>query len=206
MLTKKKTTIALVEDHALVRQSMRDFLIAAGYDIVDEIHQQAHIYSAIVKSQPAVVLMDYQLSDGTTLASAEQIKKRLPSTKVIMVTGISSATTLQHMVQSKIDGLFLKEGSGDELLEAIACVIDGDRHISPLVQPYLEELTIQLTPRELQVLNMIVLGLSRKEIANSLSLSPETIKSHRKNLMRKLQVNNTASLLSRSHDLKLLDL
>ncbi|NVJ61890.1 MAG: response regulator transcription factor [Gammaproteobacteria bacterium] len=205
MINFTKLKIALIEDHLLVRQSLKQYLISAGHEITAEANNLMQIYDTIVKSAPDLILMDFKLSDGDTLEIANRIKSDMKKIKVIMVTGINSASALKQINESEVDGLFLKEGIIEELMKAIETVMSGQRYISPLVEPYLDEASICLTPREIQILNLIIMGLPRKDIAFQLNISPETIKSHRKNIMRKLDVNNVTALILKAKELKLLD-
>ena len=197
--------IILVEDQALIRHSLRDYLSQYGCQIVAEATSNEQAYKAVCSTSSDFVLMDYKLEDSHSFKTVLAIKKKFPKVKIIMVMGRTSAATLNELCESDIDALCLKEGALEELLVAIKQVCSGKRYISEAVSPYLNCLDVNLTPRELQILNMLVLGLSRKEIVKNLNISPETVKTHRKNIMKKLAVDNYADLVAKTKSLMLLD-
>ena len=197
--------IVLVEDHPIVSQGLAQHLRQQGHTIVAEVNTLAAIPSAADYSSIDILLADYKLPGGDTFAVTEALKKSFPRLKVIVLTGIQSSVELRRLAQSNIDGLLLKQGDTRALDEAITTVCRGKRYISPLVTPHLEKIEAELTAREFQVLNMIVMGMARKEIAEQLGIGVESIKSHRKNIMKKLQVNSTVELILKAQQLKLLD-
>lgn len=195
--------ILLAEDHVIVRQAIRKLLEAHQHEIVAEVDHVAEIANAVTKFQPNLLLLDYKMPGGDTGDVAQRLKRKQPELKIILLTGIQSGITLHQLSQSNLDGLLLKEGSMEELLEAIQVVQRGKRYISEKILPYLDELEIQLTGRELQILNLIAMGFTRTDMVAHLHVSAETIKSHRKNIMQKLSVHTVAELIMKAQKLNL---
>jgi len=198
--------VILADDHAIVRQGIRMVLEQAGnFSIVAEIQTVNEIEPSVREHQPDLLILDYKMPGGDTYATAEVLKRENPSLKILVFTGIQSAAAIQRLANSKIDALLLKDDSPKELLKAIKAIKADTRYISSLVEPYLKEISIQLTGRELQLLNLIVMGWARKDIAEHLGITVETIKTYRKNLMSKLDVHTVTELIIKAQDLKLLD-
>jgi len=198
--------VILADDHAIVRQGINMVLQqAGGFDVLAELNTVTAIKPAVQKYKPNLLILDYKMPGGDTYAVAEDLKQSDPSIKILVFTGIQSAAVIQRIANSKIDGLLLKDDSPLELLKAIDTVRADKKYISTLVQPYLKEISIQLTGRELQLLNLIVMGWSRKEIAEHLGITVETIKSYRKNLMSKLEVHTVTELIIKAQNLNLLE-
>ncbi|NRB41119.1 MAG: response regulator transcription factor [Pseudomonadales bacterium] len=198
--------IILAEDHAIFRDCLRLLIESkTTHEIVAEVETVPELKKAAVKYKPDILIFDYKMPGGDTFAVAQYLKKRYPEISIICLTASDSPLVLQKLAASKIDGLLRKEGSANELLDAISQVRSGAKYISPLVQPYLQHSAVALTQRELQVLAMIADGMKRGDIATQLGLSPETIKSHRRNLMSKLEVNTVAALIAKAQVLKLID-
>lgn len=198
--------IVLVEDHPIVSQGLAQHLRQQGHTIVAEVDTLAAIASAADYSTIDILLADYKMPGGDTFEVTQALKKAFPRLKIIVLTGIQSSVELRRLAQSSIDGLLVKQGDAKALDEAITTVCRGKRFISPLVTPHLEKIETELTGREMQVLNMIVMGMARKDIAEQLGIGVESVKSHRKNIMKKLQVNSTVELILKAQELKLLDM
>ncbi len=198
--------IILAEDHAIFRDCLRLLIESqTTYEIVAEVETVPDLKKAAIEFKPDVLILDYKMPGGDTFAVAQYLKQRYPEIAIICLTASDSPLVLQKLASSKIDGLLKKEGSSAELLDAISKVRSGDQYISPLVVPFLQHSEVALTQRELQVLTLIANGMKRSDIAAQLKLSPETIKTHRRNLMSKLEVNTVAALISKAKILQLID-
>ncbi len=198
--------IILAEDHAIFRDCLRLLIESqTSYEIVAEVESVPDLKKAAIEFKPDVLILDYKMPGGDTFAVAQYLKQRYPEIAIICLTASDSPLVLQKIAASKIDGLLKKESSSEELLEAINKVHSGAQYISPLVEPYLQHAEVILTQREFQVLSLIAKGMKRSDIAAQLTLSPETIKTHRRNLMSKLGVNSVASLITKARTLGIIE-
>ncbi len=198
--------IILAEDHAIFRDCLRLLIESqTSYEIVAEVESVPDLKKAAIEFKPDVLILDYKMPGGDTFAVAQYLKQRYPEIAIICLTASDSPLVLQKIAASKIDGLLKKESSSEELLEAINKVHSGAQYISPLVEPYLQHAEVILTQREFQVLSLIAKGMKRSDIAAQLTLSPETIKTHRRNLMSKLGVNSVASLINKAKTLGIIE-
>lgn len=198
--------IIIADDHTIFREGLKlllesrpDFNVVAEFDNVQTLkdHVQNH--------PPDLIILDYHMPNGDTLAVLDYVKTHFDALKVIILTGSRSTAILQKLVASKADAVLLKEGSGQQMLSIIRQVQQGKRVIAEQVQACLNDLPTELTTREFQILTQLAHGLSSKEIADMLNIAPKTVDKHRENLMKKLQVSNVVQLVNVAHQLQLLD-
>lgn len=196
-----KMKILLADDHQLFREGVRTLLeLDPDYQIVSEVDNTDALLADVVKYQPDLVFQDYRMPGGGAITTLNKIKKQFPHIKLIILTGMQSPSLFKQLINSKADGILLKEVSGEFLLQAIKDVINGKRVLSPTVQECLSSEKPQLTSREFQVLELILEGLNNAKIASKLNLSPKTIENHRYNLMQKLGVGSVTELLKYVQD------
>jgi DNA-binding NarL/FixJ family response regulator len=156
--------------------------------------------------QPVDLLVMESHDDwGLPIQSAIGFKKQVPTLKILVYTGCTSPQRLKWLSNQEVDGILLKEEPAQLLLTAIQELRHDGRYRSPKTKQYASRAEIKLTNRENQVLQLILLGNSMKEMATALRISTETIKSHRKNLMRKLGSKSINELCGRARDLCLID-
>ena len=152
--------------------------------------------------------MDIGMPRLNGLEAARQIRRLVPSTKILMLSAFGTDGHIRQVVESGADGYLLKDSSGEVLIAAIREVAAGkksfasaiSRRMKSLFQEqahhkgYEERRTMRLTAREQQVLQLIAEGGANKQIAAELNISIKTVEKHRQNLMEKLNIHDTASL------------
>ena len=176
-----------------------------GYEIVAELDNADELKRKVRGLKPDLVILDYRMPGGGSITTLEYIKTILPKTKVISLTGVRSGNLFRHLIDSHADGIVLKDASGEELLEAVKNVLAGQQVLSPNIRDKLFKGKPDLTPREFQVLDMVVEGLSTNEIAERIGLSKKTVESHRYSLSHKLGVRNAVELVHYVREHGLLD-
>jgi len=196
----KKITVLLVDDHALVRRGFRrmledepDIVVAGEAGDGEEAIKLAR------QLKPPVVVMDCALPGVNGLDATRQILEDLPETAVLMLSMHSESTWVRQAIDAGAKGYILKNAMNLELGPAVRRVAGGETMFDPQVehQSTLKgERSSGLTPRELEVLRMIVDGKSNKEIALALDLSSNTIAVHRANIMNALGIHKTAELVT----------
>lgn len=195
--------LIIADDHSIVRSGVSHLLKQhSRYEVLAEVSDLISLVESVNTLVPDLIILDYRIPGGDAFATALQLM-HLSNTGILMYTACESPALLQEICDSPIEGIVLKQDTCSELLIALDTIRSGRRYISESVKTIIKGNEIRLTPRELQILNMIMMGFSRSMISNQLSVSPETVKSHRKNLMRKLDANNVSSLLHRAQELKL---
>ena len=188
--------IVLADDHQLFRDGLRTVLeTVSGYEVVAEVGNAAELKAAVQQDQPDLVIQDYRMPGGGTVAVLEFIKQRYPEIKVIVLTGVNSGALFQQLLDSHADGIFLKEISAEEMLRSIKKVMSGQRVFSATVRDQVFSEKPDLTAREFQIMDLVVEGLNNSEISQRLSLSPKTIENHRYSLMKKLGLKNAVELM-----------
>ncbi len=188
--------IILADDHQLFREGIRVLLESVNeYQVISEADNAEDLKTQVVELQPDLVIQDYRMPGGGTISTLEYIKKRYPKIKVIALTGVHSGSLFQQLLDSHADGVLLKEISAQELLTAVRNVLRGEKVFSSTVREQVFAGKPDLSPREFQVLDLVVEGLNNNEISERLNLSPKTIENHRYNLMNKLGVRNAVELM-----------
>jgi len=200
--------LVLVEDHAILREGLKallqlqsDVLIVGEYDCAES------SLDGIQQLQPDVVLLDLALPDGSGIELIGKIQRLSPRSRKLVLTGSDGPENIRAALCAGADGYVLKDTGSAELMVAIRTVSIGQRFLcksasSRILSSFLIRETpppaparpSPITTRERQVLIRIAHGFSNKMIARELGLSPKTVAKHRANLMRKLQLRNTAAI------------
>jgi DNA-binding NarL/FixJ family response regulator len=195
---EKKITVLLVDDHSLVRRGFRRMLEdEADMEVVGEAGDGEEAIKLAKQFRPQVIIMDCALPGMNGLQATRQIIKDSPDTAVLMLSMHSENTWVRQAIEAGAKGYVLKNALELELGAAIRKVAAGESVFDPKVEQKsaLKGERNALTPRELEVLQMIVDGKSNKEIATSLDLSANTVAVHRANIMNTLGIHKTAELV-----------
>ena len=195
----KTITVLLVDDHSLVRRGFRRMLEdEPDITVVGEAGDGDEAVKLTRELKPKVVVMDCALPTMNGLDATRQILQQQPETAVLMLSMHSESTWVRQAIEAGAKGYVLKNAMNLELGSAVRRVAAGETIFDPQVeQPEVlkGERSNGLTPRELEVLRMIVDGKSNKEIATVLDLSANTIAVHRANIMNALGIHKTAELV-----------
>ena len=197
--------VVVAEDHALVRQGIGMLLGArGGFDLVAETALGSDVEILVQFHRPDLLLLDLALSDSSGIEVARKVKRTVPQTRILVVTGNVYPGSVANAFAAGADGFVLKHEDGLELLEAIRTVLSGRRYISPQVTKALgtsatkqaqnADTSQSLTQREQQIVRMIAKGGSNQEIADALHISVLTARKHRQNVMLKLGLHNGAEI------------
>lgn len=202
-----KTRVLIVDDHAIVRAGLR-FLLQAQPDlaVVGEAGGAQEAFRAVRELRPDVVLMDIAMPGTSGLEATRRIKAESPRTQILALTMHENEQYFFEMLRAGAAGYVVKGAPPEELIEAIRSVARGQAHLSPpltrrLLDDYLTRIREDrpaedpLTEREREVLRLIAEGLTSKEIAARLDISPYTVERHRANAMGKLGLHNRAELV-----------
>jgi DNA-binding NarL/FixJ family response regulator len=193
-----KITVLLADDHALVRRGFRRLL--EDDDAISVVGEASNGEEAIEMTaglRPSVVVMDAAMPGVNGLAAMRAILARDPDARILMLSMHSEETLVRQAMQAGARGYILKNALDLDLAAAVTRVALGEIVVDPAVarlQPLTGART-RLTPRELEVLQLICDGLSNREIATKLLLSVNTVAVHRANIMNTLGVHKTAELV-----------
>jgi len=204
-----------VDDHALVRSAVRQALAAPDIEVVGEAASAAEVLEAAPRLQPDVLLMDINLPGTDGLSLLRELAPRLPETKIVMLTVSEDRRDLLQAMRSGAAGYLTKDLGPEALQRAVRGLRTGDlamsrgmaadvvRELSAAIRPgggvadgAQSELTA-LSVRELEVLRQLAAGLTDREIAERLGISPRTVETHVGSVLHKLSVRNRAQAAER---------
>jgi DNA-binding NarL/FixJ family response regulator len=192
-------TVVLVDDHAVVRRGFRRLLDDdPGISVVGEANNGEEAIRLVEELTPRVVVMDAAMPGTSGLAATRAIRERWPDVAILMLSMHSEETLVRQAMDAGVRGYILKSALDLDLAAAIKRVAAGETVVDPSLvrQPGLTgERDRGLTPRELEVLQLICSGLSNREIAAKLDLSVNTVAVHRANIMNTLGMHKTAELV-----------
>ena len=196
----RSITVLLVDDHALVRRGFRRLLEDdEDITVVGEADDGVRAVEMVRELNPRIVLMDCTMPRGDGVLAAKQISESHPETSIIMLSMHSERSWVQRAIDAGARGYILKKAVDLDLVPAIKRVLAGelvlDQEISP-PQELKPEQRLGLTPRELEVLKLIVHGKSAKDIADLLGISVNTVSAHRTRIGRMLKCRNNAELVA----------
>ncbi len=203
----KTITVVIADDHMIVRDGLRSLLERQpDMEVVAEADNGRMALKLVKELSPDVVIMDIGMRELNGIDATRQIVKMSPGVKVLALSMYSDKRFIKGMFKAGASGYMLKDSAFNELTNAIRVIVKGKIYISPSVanivtEDYLKQSPESdrstrslLTSRELEVLQLLVEGMSTKQIASSLRLSIKTIESHRSRVMKKINVNNIADL------------
>jgi two-component system response regulator NreC len=202
--------VLLAEDHAIVRQGIQS-LLEEEEDIV-VVGQVGDGSAAVIEAErlrPHIVLMDLSMPGVGGIEATRQIRERLPETRVVVLSMHEGEEYVFRVLEAGASGYVLKRATTTELVLALRAVAAGSTFLSPsisklLISDYVQRAQTQkrddesiemLTPRERQVLGLIVQGYSNRQIAEHLHISIKTVETHRGNMMSKLDIHDRAGLV-----------
>jgi len=195
-------SIIIADDHKMVAQALKQVIEAKDSAEVTGIALTiADAAGQLEEKKPDLLLLDIAMPDGDGIEALPKLRKASQDTKIIILTMYSEAEVIQRAIKSGVDGYLMKDSDAEEILAAIDHVSNGERYISPAAESKAAALTEtipQLTPREREVLKLIVEGKSSREAANVLYLGFETVRSYTKYLRQKLGVKNTAGMVEKA--------
>lgn len=202
---QKPITVMIVDDHPMVRAGLRSMLTAPDVIVVGEAESGQEAIQKIRQLSPDVTLMDIRMGSMDGIAALQAIRAAKMTTRVIMVTTYKNTTYLLQALAAGAAGFVLKDISREDLLANVRAVAAGESRIDQdFLQSVLRQLNESepglkagslemaetLTPREIDVLQLLVEGLTNQAIAQVLGLSAGTVKSYVATILRKLEVSD----------------
>lgn len=205
----KKIAILLVDDHSMVIEGMKAILSKINkVQIVATAANALEAMAALRSQQADLAFVDINLPDINGIELCVKIKSEFPAIHVIGLSTFKQRSYVSQMIANGASGYLLKSATREEIEEAIETVMNNKMFFSVDINnttPQLsEEEAPTLTRREKEILKLIALGMKSNEMATQLFLSPYTIDTHRKNLLTKFGVNNTALLITKAASFDLL--
>ncbi len=203
----KTLKVVIADDHVIVRDGLRSLLERQpDMEVVAEAENGRMALKLVKELSPDVVIMDIGMRELNGIDATRQIVKMSPGVKVLALSMYSDKRFIKGMLKAGASGYMLKDSAFKELIDAIRVIVENKIYISPSVANIITEDYLKQSPesdgstrsllssRELEVLQLLVEGMSTKQIASSLRLSIKTIESHRSRIMKKIDINNIADL------------
>lgn len=197
------TKIFIIDDHPMVVEGLNSLLNQIENLQVTGSASNAFEAIPFIKSHTIdIILLDINLPDISGIDLCKKIHQEFPLIKIIGISTFSERSYISRMIENGASGYLIKSASKEEIAEAIATVLKDKMYLSVSIAHIGKPLSIvssdhlpSLTKREKEILRLISEGLTNNQIAEKLFISPLTVDSHRKNLLTKLNANNTASLV-----------
>lgn len=199
-------TVFIIDDHPLVTDGVTTMLnTESGIQVIGAVKTGEQALDFLKNTVPDIILLDINLPDIDGLELCEKIKTSGSSSKILILTSINDFAIISRALSKGANGYLLKDMERNDLFKAIDLVLAGKIFISEAANEKLLEqynatfdknpLSIVLTRREIEILNLLNTGMNGPQIATELCLSNFTIETHRKNLMQKFNSNTTQMLL-----------
>jgi DNA-binding NarL/FixJ family response regulator len=204
MISKNNNVkVFIVDDHPVVVEGLK--ALFHSMEVIDVIGSAGNAIDTMqfLKNNPVdIIMLDINLPDISGIDLCKKIKKEYPIIRMLGISNFSDRSYISRMIENGASGYLLKSASPEEIMDAIKTVLDGKLYLSLHMEHMLRPSTAissttlpPLTKREKEVLGLIAQGMTNNQIAEKLFISTLTVDSHRKNLLTKLKVNNTAALI-----------
>ena len=185
-------TCLICDDHEVVREGLRLSLSRSPHiRVVGEATDGASALSLAERRRPNVVIMDIRMPGMDGLEAAKQLNEKLPDTNVLLFTAFGERSLLTRGLEAGAKGYLLKESPNPTLVRAIEKVAAGEGYIDPALMPAFlsKDKDDILTAREREILQLLANGMSNAEVAAKLFISQETVKSHVRHILAKLEAD-----------------
>lgn len=204
-----RTRLLIGDDHTLVRQGLCKLLeVRSDWEIVAEVGDGREAVTKALEMRPDVAILDVGMPLLNGIDAAQQIVRKLPGTRVLMLSMHSDEAYVTRALQAGATGYLLKDSAGQDLIKGVAAVAAGQSFFSPaiarlMLDDYVRRVAgkqvtdryASLSEREREIFQLIAEGRTNKEVAEMLKISPATVETHRAHTMQKLDLRNTAELV-----------
>lgn len=204
-----KTRILIADDHAIVRMGLKLLLSAEpDFEVVGEAHDGVQALMEVGRLKPELIILDLMMPKKDGVAVTEELHRRFPETKILILTSFGSAEGLSRAIQLGASGVVLKSSAETELVPAIQKTLAGQQYLTSGLrnQLKLKQPTVVLTERQETILRSVMNGLSNADIARQQGLAEITVKNHLSAIFNKLGVSNRSEAVAialRKHLLKI---
>ncbi len=202
-----KLKVIIADDHAIIREGLKSLLEKKGIQVIDIAKNGREAVEKAISLKPDIMMMDISMPDLNGVEATARIRQEVPHTRVIALSMHSSKTIIDKMFASGASGYILKESAFDEIYDAIQGVIRGNFYLTPsIARMYVDDQGIfcgswetlpkfnKISKKEREILQLVAEGEKTREIAEKLSVSIKTVETHRRNIMKKLNIFSVAGL------------
>ncbi len=208
--------ILIADDHAVVRAGLRALISAeSNMELAGEASSGTEAVELTREVEPDVLVLDISMPDFDGIEVIKKIKPKFPHLHILMLTIHEDEALLKAALKAGASGYILKQAAEQELISAIRVILRGDIYVDPamlrrvLVEEVVQPATVQnkaepLTPREIEVLKLIVQGYTNRQIGEELNISIRTAENHRANLCDKLGLHTRVELVRYAREQRLI--
>jgi DNA-binding NarL/FixJ family response regulator len=195
--------IFLVDDHKIIRDGIRAMLLGnPKFRVVGTAGDAIDFFDQLNEAKPDICVLDVQLPGKSGIEIAEILKSQYPHIRILILTALKEDAPVQQCRELEVEGMISKDSGKETYLEALTALSEGKSFYAGqftelLIQSQANQKSINglLSVREIEFLVAFTKGLSHKEIADTLHISPRTVEVHKKNVMEKLKLTNTVELI-----------
>ncbi|MCA6078806.1 response regulator [Fulvivirga sedimenti] len=196
--------IIIADDHQVVIDGLKSiFHNEDDIEVIDECHNGKELLAKLEEMEPDMVLLDINMPEMNGIEASRAIRQKFPAVKILILSMYDTPEFIRNVINAGASGYVLKNADKKTLLGAIRTVASGEEFFSSEVvhnvmhsfKGQVSHQAVEITEREKDVLRLIAEGLTTNEIAEKLFISVHTVNTHRKNLLSKLDIKNTASLV-----------
>jgi DNA-binding NarL/FixJ family response regulator len=196
-------TCVVADDHPAVLEAVAEYLVQAGIEILARARDGEEALERIQQRRPDVALVDVRMPRLGGIELARRLKRSAPDTAVLLYTGYGDRALLTEALDAGVQGFVLKEAPMDDLIRAVRSVAAGTTYVDPVLAGTLAASSVgskmpQLTQRERDVLRLLADGLSNEEIGKRLFISAETVRTHVRKAMDKLDADTRTQAVARA--------
>jgi len=204
---RQPISIVIADSQVLVRVGLKHLLGNNDrYQILAEAKDEKELFSLLNSKHPDVLIMDYNQPDSFSHQTIDLVRKNYPETNILVISGDNNKQAIYQVLESGVNSFLTKTCDQEEIQDAVAATAKGEKFYCTRIIDYLLEKSFAkeeeedcsptpLSPREVEIVRLIAKGLIAKEIADTLNLSTHTIYTHRKNIMKKLNINSSSELI-----------
>jgi len=197
-------SIVLADAEFLIRVGLKHLLRDDAFEIVGEAENEPELLDVLRAKQPKVVILDYNQPQSFAHATVKKIKSASPDTNILIISSDNDKQSIYTVLEDGVNSFLTKHCDEEEIVDAVEATAKGERFFCNTVLEFILEKSFAkeeqyaptpLTPRETEIVRLVAKGLIAKEIASKLNLSTHTIYTHRKNIMKKLNLNTASELV-----------
>ncbi len=193
--SRKKIRVLLADDHMVVRMGIASLLsFANGIEVIGEADNGLDAVKLAHELKPDVVLMDLQMPELNGVEATARIHAGDPGAKILILTSFGTSAELKRAMDAGASGALVKSSSRTEIVDAIRSVMTGGQVMSNEIRHTIENFSAmpEMSPRQIEILNLVAKGFSNKEIAKIVGISPDTVKEHVANIFSRIGASSRA--------------
>jgi DNA-binding NarL/FixJ family response regulator len=204
-VSKSPIKIILVDDHQIVREGFKLILfLDASFEVIGEASSAQELFQLTKSVSPDIFVLDISMPGMNGIEICKALKSESIQSKVLFLTANNDVTNIKQAIKAGADGFLLKDTSPEEFKTALKEINKDNSYFSQKISGLIVKIMsntlngkqeIELTIREIDIIKEISNGLTQKQIAENLNISPRTVEAHKKNIQAKLDIDNTVDLV-----------